>query len=68
MVKLTYVDNLEYLIGVESNERYAFEQVDICKAKYLERSLLLINLMLLCTRVPNLMLSVPSMEQARLLN
>ncbi|HDM8050775.1 TPA: GDP-mannose 4,6-dehydratase, partial [Vibrio fluvialis] len=28
--KLTYAGNLESLFGVESNERYAFEQVDIC--------------------------------------
>lgn len=28
--KLTYAGNLESLIQVENNERYAFEQVDIC--------------------------------------
>ncbi|HDM8049769.1 TPA: NAD-dependent epimerase/dehydratase family protein, partial [Vibrio fluvialis] len=28
--KLTYAGNLESLIQVGNNERYAFEQVDIC--------------------------------------
>ena len=35
--KLTYAGNLESLESVESNPRYAFEQVDICDAKALAR-------------------------------
>ncbi|PTB31813.1 dTDP-glucose 4,6-dehydratase [Photobacterium phosphoreum] len=35
--KLTYAGNLEYLTTVESNERYAFEQVDICDRAELDR-------------------------------
>lgn len=35
--KLTYAGNLESLASVSDNERYAFEQVDICDAKELER-------------------------------
>jgi dTDP-glucose 4,6-dehydratase len=31
--KLTYAGNLESLISIENNARYAFEQVDICNAK-----------------------------------
>ena len=30
--KLTYAGNLESLLSVSDNERYAFEQVDICDA------------------------------------
>ncbi|MGF1803531.1 dTDP-glucose 4,6-dehydratase [Vibrio gigantis] len=35
--KLTYAGNLESLIEVDSNERYAFEQVDICNRLELDR-------------------------------
>lgn len=35
--KLTYAGNLESLLQVESNERYAFEQVDICNRAELDR-------------------------------
>ena len=35
--KLTYAGNLESLLEVESNERYAFEQVDICDRAELDR-------------------------------
>lgn len=35
--KLTYAGNLESLISVEDNARYAFEQVDICNAKEIGR-------------------------------
>lgn len=35
--KLTYAGNLESLASVSSNERYAFEQVDICNQAELER-------------------------------
>lgn len=35
--KLTYAGNLESLLQVESNERYAFEQVDICHRAELDR-------------------------------
>ncbi|WP_412496546.1 dTDP-glucose 4,6-dehydratase [Vibrio cyclitrophicus] len=35
--KLTYAGNLESLIEVDSSERYAFEQVDICNRTELER-------------------------------
>ncbi len=28
--KLTYAGNLESLFSIEGNDRYAFEQVDIC--------------------------------------
>ncbi|MBR9789388.1 MAG: dTDP-glucose 4,6-dehydratase [Vibrionaceae bacterium] len=35
--KLTYAGNLESLSEVSSNERYAFEQVDICDRTVLER-------------------------------
>ncbi len=35
--KLTYAGNLESLLTVENNERYAFEQVDICDRAELER-------------------------------
>ena len=35
--KLTYAGNLESLIDVSSNERYAFEQVDICNRAELDR-------------------------------
>ncbi|MEC7310076.1 dTDP-glucose 4,6-dehydratase [Vibrio crassostreae] len=35
--KLTYAGNLESLIEVDSNERYAFEQVDICNRSELDR-------------------------------
>lgn len=35
--KLTYAGNLENLTEVESNERYVFEQVDICDTPALER-------------------------------
>ncbi len=35
--KLTYAGNLENLTEVSSNERYAFEQVDICDSAELER-------------------------------
>lgn len=35
--KLTYAGNLESLISVEDNERYAFEQVDICDRVELDR-------------------------------
>ena len=34
--KLTYAGNLESLISVENNERYTFEQVDICNHEALE--------------------------------
>ena len=35
--KLTYAGNLESLKSIQSNERYAFEQVDICDATELKR-------------------------------
>ncbi len=35
--KLTYAGNLESLVDIESNERYAFEQVDICNRTALDR-------------------------------
>jgi len=35
--KLTYAGNLESLKAIENNERYAFEQVDICDAEELKR-------------------------------
>ncbi|MGE6454284.1 dTDP-glucose 4,6-dehydratase [Shewanella baltica] len=35
--KLTYAGNLESLASIESNERYLFEQVDICDRAELER-------------------------------
>ncbi|GAM63365.1 dTDP-glucose 4,6-dehydratase [Vibrio ishigakensis] len=35
--KLTYAGNLESLSEVESNERYAFEKVDICDRAELDR-------------------------------
>ncbi|EGU33608.1 dTDP-glucose 4,6-dehydratase [Vibrio scophthalmi] len=35
--KLTYAGNLESLVEVDSNERYVFEQVDICNRSELER-------------------------------
>lgn len=35
--KLTYAGNLESLSSVSENQRYAFEQVDICDADELER-------------------------------
>ncbi|MCL4152931.1 UNVERIFIED_CONTAM: hypothetical protein GTU68_066691 [Idotea baltica] len=35
--KLTYAGNLESLVDVESNERYVFEQVDICNRSELDR-------------------------------
>lgn len=35
--KLTYAGNLESLISIESDERYTFEQVDICDAVELGR-------------------------------
>jgi dTDP-glucose 4,6-dehydratase len=35
--KLTYAGNLESLISIENDERYSFEQVDICDAVELER-------------------------------
>ncbi|SIQ50752.1 dTDP-glucose 4,6-dehydratase [Shewanella morhuae] len=35
--KLTYAGNLESLISVDKNERYAFEQVDICDRAELDR-------------------------------
>jgi len=35
--KLTYAGNLESLESVENDERYAFEQVDICNAGEIER-------------------------------
>ncbi len=35
--KLTYAGNLESLIEVEGDDRYAFEQVDICNAAELDR-------------------------------
>lgn len=35
--KLTYAGNLESLMSVENNERYTFEQVDICNAAELKR-------------------------------
>ena len=35
--KLTYAGNLESLLEVSDNERYAFEQVDICDADKLKR-------------------------------
>jgi len=37
--KLTYAGNLESLISVENNSRYAFEQVDICDAAEIRRVL-----------------------------
>lgn len=35
--KLTYAGNLESLVSVDKNERYAFEQVDICDRAELDR-------------------------------
>ena len=35
--KLTYAGNLESLVNITDNERYAFEQVDICDADKLKR-------------------------------
>ncbi|GGB60439.1 dTDP-glucose 4,6-dehydratase [Shewanella inventionis] len=35
--KLTYAGNLESLASIESNERYVFEQVDICDRAELDR-------------------------------
>ena len=35
--KLTYAGNLESLISIDSNERYVFEQVDICNRSELDR-------------------------------
>lgn len=35
--KLTYAGNLESLVSIESNDRYTFEQVDICDRTELER-------------------------------
>ena len=35
--KLTYAGNLENLSAVGGNERYAFEQVDICNRAELDR-------------------------------
>lgn len=35
--KLTYAGNLESLVSVETNERYVFEQVDICNRVELDR-------------------------------
>lgn len=35
--KLTYAGNLESLVEIDSNERYAFEQVDICNRTELDR-------------------------------
>ncbi|MGL4711690.1 MAG: dTDP-glucose 4,6-dehydratase [Shewanella sp.] len=35
--KLTYAGNLESLVSVEKNQRYAFEQVDICDRAELDR-------------------------------
>lgn len=35
--KLTYAGNLESLLSVEKNQRYAFEQVDICDRVELDR-------------------------------
>ncbi len=35
--KLTYAGNLESLISISDNERYSFEQVDICDADELKR-------------------------------
>lgn len=35
--KLTYAGNLESLLTVENNDRYAFEQVDICDRAELDR-------------------------------
>ncbi|MGX9460160.1 dTDP-glucose 4,6-dehydratase [Shewanella sp. A14] len=35
--KLTYAGNLESLVSVEKDERYAFEQVDICNRAELDR-------------------------------
>jgi len=35
--KLTYAGNLESLVSVENDARYAFEQVDICDANEIKR-------------------------------
>ena len=35
--KLTYAGNLESLVSVENDSRYAFEQVDICDANEIKR-------------------------------
>ncbi|WP_283628132.1 dTDP-glucose 4,6-dehydratase [Shewanella baltica] len=35
--KLTYAGNLESVISVDSNDRYSFEQVDICNRSELDR-------------------------------
>lgn len=35
--KLTYAGNLESLVDIENDERYHFEQVDICNRKELDR-------------------------------
>ena len=37
MDKLTYAGNLESLASVSDNERYVFEQVDICQRSEVER-------------------------------
>lgn len=37
--KLTYAGNLESLITISDNPRYSFEQIDICDAKEIKRSL-----------------------------
>ncbi|MCJ8347940.1 dTDP-glucose 4,6-dehydratase [Moritella sp.] len=35
--KLTYAGNLESLVDIENNDRYVFEQVDICSREELDR-------------------------------
>jgi len=35
--KLTYAGNLESLVSIENDPRYAFEQVDICDAAEIRR-------------------------------
>ena len=35
--KLTYAGNLQSLEAIESNERYIYEKVDICKAAEIKR-------------------------------
>ena len=35
--KLTYAGNLESLVSVSDNDRYSFEQVDICDAQEIQR-------------------------------
>ena len=37
--KLTYAGNLESLVSVSDNQRYRFEQIDICDAKEIQRVL-----------------------------